>query len=203
MHYTLAANRWLVAMAKKNKNRDFLFLRTYFFRHFEIRCSQGLKKRKWLAISIVWHCNKGCRGLRGLVVVTKEKPALFFAHIVGRFRHGHGTKAVGMKRFMDASYTNIWYRNNCLYFSASKLSLSIIRCFWQGSEELPLGKTILGSIAIFWAVFVMATEAKRLEWLSRWRDAIYANIVSWYRHNCFIFLHNQAQFIDHQRSLTR
>lgn len=47
MHYTLAANRWLVAMAKKkNKSRDFLFLRTYFFRHFEIRCSQGLKKRK-------------------------------------------------------------------------------------------------------------------------------------------------------------
>jgi len=36
MHYTLAAN----------KNRDFLFLWTYFFRHYEIRCSQGLKKRK-------------------------------------------------------------------------------------------------------------------------------------------------------------
>lgn len=116
MHYTLAANRWLVAMAKKKQKPWFSFSQNVFFRHFEIRCSQGLKKRKWLAISIVWHCNKGRRGLRGLVVVTKEKPALFFAHIMGRFRHGHGTKAVGMKRFMDTSYTNIWYRNNFFIF---------------------------------------------------------------------------------------
>lgn len=114
VHHALAANWWLIAMTKKP--RDFLFLWTYFFRHYEIRCSQGLKMRKWVARSIVWHCSKGCRVLRGLVVVTKGKPALFFAHIMCRFRHGDGTKAVGMKRVTDTSYTNIWYRNNFFIF---------------------------------------------------------------------------------------